>query len=369
MIVHVHLDTTKKKQSTDSQEYRPLSHSSTSEQLLADLELQLGSTSQEYMQIQLTYSHSGFPKRDVGRDPMDRDGGCVEVRTTIETTVTALVMQQNSSSMWSPSAAPPAGSPLVDIVAKHWGSDAAKEMAKRIATSIEMRMLRRADKTFRTWDAAARHANKQSENLRPSTPENGTLDGTQDSALDEVTPRADSHSQQLPSKKNERQDKGKHSERNVSFGQGQQPTIPARLPKKESRQTSCNVMHRSASTSAPQKRLSHSQVPRLSSSSANIPTDSDPPSPGCLLPLSKNTRLASGGPRQAIPDTAPRNIRRPMGMDTMNLQNMPLGASEQSLKSENCDDRMADYGRFHSSSRSSTISKRSGKWPWPGWFS
>ncbi|ERS97710.1 hypothetical protein HMPREF1624_05881 [Sporothrix schenckii ATCC 58251] len=137
MVVHIHLDMTKKKQAAESQEYRPLSHSSTSDQLLEDLELHLGSTSQEYMQIQLTYSHSGFPKRDVGRDPMDRDGGCVEVRTTIETTVTALVMQQNSASMWSPSAAPPGGSPLVDIVAKHWGPAAAKEMAKRIATSIE----------------------------------------------------------------------------------------------------------------------------------------------------------------------------------------------------------------------------------------
>ncbi|KIH90104.1 hypothetical protein SPBR_00198 [Sporothrix brasiliensis 5110] len=270
MVVHVHLDMTKKKQAAESQEYRPLSHSSTSDQLLEDLELHLGSTSQEYMQIQLTYSHSGFPKRDVGRDPMDRDGGCVEVRTTIETTVTALVMQQNSSSMWSPSAAPPGGSPLVDIVAKHWGPAAAKEMAKRIATSIE------------TW--------------RPSTPENGTQDGS----LDEVTPRA---------------------------------------------------------------------VPRLSVSSANIPTDSDPPSPGCLLPRSKISRLASGGPRQAIPDAAPRNIRRLVGMDTTNLQNVPLVPSEQSLKSENCGDRMQDYSGIRSSSRSSTVSKRSGKWPWPGWFS
>lgn len=364
MVVHVHLDTTKKKNPTESQEYRPLSHSSTSDQLLEDLELQLGSTSQEYMQIQLAYSHSGFPKRDVGRDPTDRDGGCVEVRTTIETTVTALVMQQNSASMWSPSAAPPAGSPLVDIVAKHWGPAAAKEMAKRISTSIEMRMLRRADKTFRTWDAAARHAYEQTQKRRPGTPENGTLDGS----LDEVTPRAASQSQQH-NKKSERHDDKERPEKATALGQEQQPKIPVRMPKKEHRHASCNEIQRSASTSASQTRVSLSQFPRLSLSSANIPTDSDPPSPGCLLPRSKNMRLASGGPRQSIPDAAPRNIRRPVGLDTSNLQNLPLGASEQSLKSENCDNRMADYSSFRSSSRSSTISKRSGKWPWPGWFS
>ncbi|KJR82242.1 uncharacterized protein SPSK_03051 [Sporothrix schenckii 1099-18] len=369
MVVHIHLDMTKKKQAAESQEYRPLSHSNTSDQLLEDLELHLGSTSQEYMQIQLTYSHSGFPKRDVGRDPMDRDGGCVEVRTTIETTVTALVMQQNSASMWSPSAAPPGGSPLVDIVAKHWGPAAAKEMAKRIATSIEVRMLRRTDKTFRTWDTAARHTNQQSQSpsqtWRPSTPENGTQDGS----LDEVTPRAVSHSHQPSNKKSDRQEGGKRPARNTSLGQSQQPIIPVRMPKKDYQHTSDNAAQRSASSSISQKRVSLSQVPRLSVSSANIPTDSDPPSPGCLLPRSKNSRLASGGPRQVIPDAAPRNIRRLVGMDTTHLQNVPLMPPDQSLKSENCGDRMQDHSGIRSSSRSSTISKRSGKWPWPGWFS
>ncbi|CAK7268905.1 hypothetical protein SEPCBS119000_003301 [Sporothrix epigloea] len=152
MVVHVHLDTTKTKQTTESQEYRQLAHNKKSDQLLEDLELQLGSTSREYMQVQLTYAHSGFPKRDIGRELADRDAGCVEVRTTIETTVTALVMQQNSSSLWSSPKAPATDSPLVDIVAKHWGPAAAKEMARRIATSNDMRMLRQAGKTFETWD-------------------------------------------------------------------------------------------------------------------------------------------------------------------------------------------------------------------------
>ncbi len=111
---------------------------------MENLELQLGSTSQEYMQIQLTYSHSGFPKCDARKDLSSADGDCVEVRTSIETTVTALVMQQHFSSLWSPAPAP-ASSPLVDIVAKHWGSSAAKEMAKRISTSIDMRALRKSE--------------------------------------------------------------------------------------------------------------------------------------------------------------------------------------------------------------------------------
>ncbi|CAK7240991.1 MAG: hypothetical protein STHCBS139747_002448 [Sporothrix thermara] len=58
-----------------------------------------------------------------------------------------------------------------------------------------------------------------------------------------------------------------------------------------------------------------------------------------------------------------------MGMDTTNLHNLAHSASEQSLKSENCDETMVAYSGFRSSSRSSTVSKRSGKWSWPGWFS
>lgn len=118
MMVHVHLDTTRGKSRHNPQEYRSPSQKNQSDQLLKDLELQLGATSQEYMQIQLKYSHSGFPTRDIGKDPMSRDGGCIEVRTTIETTATALVMQQNTRSLWSPRSAP-TNSPIVDIVAKH----------------------------------------------------------------------------------------------------------------------------------------------------------------------------------------------------------------------------------------------------------
>ena len=118
MLVHVHLDTTKSSHRHDTQEYQPPFQKNRSDQLLEDLELQLGATSQEYMQIQLRYSHSGFPKHDARQGSMSRGGGCIEVSTAIETTATALVMQQNISSMWSPRPAP-TSSPLVDIVAKH----------------------------------------------------------------------------------------------------------------------------------------------------------------------------------------------------------------------------------------------------------
>lgn len=363
MVVHVHLDTTKTKKTAESQEYRPLTHNSKSDQLLEDLELQLGSTSREYLQVQLTYAHSGFPKRDVGRDPADRDGGCVEVRTTIETTVTALVMQQNSSSLWSPPPAPATGSPLVDIVAKHWGPAAAKEMARRIAISNDMRTLRHAGKTSETWDTAVPLAKELSNEWQPGTP---GKDAT-DEKMDDLTPRAASQSKQLSLKSGDGTrriflDKSSPAEREDLL------RIPVRKSKKNHRNESYSVEQLFSTSAAAQMKTPITHPTNLSMSSANIPVEADSPSPGCLLPR-KSGRIVYSGPRQGIPGTAPRNIRRPKGADTANLRDLPHGASEQSLQDENCDGRVAAYSGLRSSSRSSTISKKSGKWSWPGWFS
>ncbi len=180
-----------------------------------------------------------------------------------------------------------------------------------------------------------------------------------DSSLDETTPRAAVAGPQQQMKEND-QHKVEGSPEKACVDQ---PETPARKSRKG------NVTSRQPSRQA--SRQKSTQVPRLSMSSANIPVDIDTPSPGCILPRSKTAKTADGPywPRQPIPKVAPRNIKRPTGATTANMQNLAHGASDQILKSENCDERLAAYAGHRSSSRSSNISKRSGRWSWSGWFS
>ncbi|EPE08681.1 hypothetical protein F503_04268 [Ophiostoma piceae UAMH 11346] len=297
IMVHVHLDTTKGSYRHDTQEYRPPSQKNRSEQLLEDLELQLGATSQEYMQIQLKYSHSGFPKHDARQSSMGRVGGCIE------------------------------------------GPSAAKEMAKRISASMDIRMLRRSEPPLARWGG-------QQPRREDGTPE----DTIQDDSLDEITPRAKSQNQ----RKDKNQQKEPQAGTEVSPLQ-ERPKVPLRRMRKLSRPASSTLDRLASATFLPRKRVSLPQIPRLALSSTNIPLDTKQMSPGCLLPRSKGVRMGPDGPRQPIPETAPQNIRRPAAMDALKLQNYMHETSQQSIGGENYGGQAA-YGEFRSSSRSSTMS-------------
>lgn len=87
---------------------------SQSDELMDDLEHQLGSARCEYMRVNLMYRHSAFSY--VSR--ADDSNGVVKPQTKIRTSFTAALAQHNTASPWSP---PPAPTPnrLVGIVATH----------------------------------------------------------------------------------------------------------------------------------------------------------------------------------------------------------------------------------------------------------
>ncbi|KAK0715752.1 hypothetical protein B0H67DRAFT_581519 [Lasiosphaeris hirsuta] len=114
-----------------------------SEDLIQDLEHHLGSTMTEYLQVRLTYRHSGFPRRTASPpSPSSPDvtpiakpiDGIVDMQTTLETTARAVIKRHNSASMWSPRPTPQP-TPLFEIIALHWGPVSASEVMRRVVSS------------------------------------------------------------------------------------------------------------------------------------------------------------------------------------------------------------------------------------------
>lgn len=106
-----------------------------SDDLMEDLEVQLGSIESEYMEVRLTYNHSAFPRSDCGGE----ETRSASIKTTLETAVTASIKRHNPSSPWSP---PPAPLPnyLFDIVGSYWGKSAVDDLLqKKIAFQITPR--------------------------------------------------------------------------------------------------------------------------------------------------------------------------------------------------------------------------------------
>lgn len=86
---------------------------SRSDDLMEDLENQLGSAQCEYLNINLTYRHSAFSSPAAGID-----SGMTKSQTKLRTTFTAAINRYNAASPWSP---PPAPTPnrLMGIIAAH----------------------------------------------------------------------------------------------------------------------------------------------------------------------------------------------------------------------------------------------------------
>ncbi|KAK3943891.1 hypothetical protein QBC46DRAFT_351178 [Diplogelasinospora grovesii] len=109
-----------------------------SDDLMEDLEYQLGSGMMEYLQVRLTYRHSAFTQQQQQyHSEMDasfeRDG-VTGLQTKVETTAVAVIKRHNSSSLWSPRPKAPSqlANPLFEIFASHWGTDQASDVMRRI---------------------------------------------------------------------------------------------------------------------------------------------------------------------------------------------------------------------------------------------
>ncbi|KAM0810451.1 hypothetical protein AB5N19_10800 [Seiridium cardinale] len=82
--------------------------------LIADLEYQLGDTKTNFMEVTLSYSHSGFPQ------------------TRLETTVVGTVKRHNPASVWSPSQ-PLISNDLSPLIEAHWGPRKAYHIMEHIS--------------------------------------------------------------------------------------------------------------------------------------------------------------------------------------------------------------------------------------------
>ncbi|KAF6820162.1 hypothetical protein CSOJ01_00865 [Colletotrichum sojae] len=109
VLLLVNVSLTSPGSSNNTNHFRPIS-----DELIDDLETQLGSAMTEYLKVTIKYKHSAFPT-DARSGPMD---GVSDVGTILETSATAVVPQHNRRSPWSPCPAP-TSNPLFAIIHQH----------------------------------------------------------------------------------------------------------------------------------------------------------------------------------------------------------------------------------------------------------
>lgn len=99
----------------------------TSEELIEDLEMQLGDFPMETMHIKVSYSHSAFPENP-STETLD---GVSAVHSRMETMAMATVKRHDSRSPWSP---PAERSPerLLPLIERHWGAQKAAVTMQQI---------------------------------------------------------------------------------------------------------------------------------------------------------------------------------------------------------------------------------------------
>ncbi|KAL2153238.1 hypothetical protein VTH82DRAFT_4393 [Thermothelomyces myriococcoides] len=111
-----------------------------SDDLIEDLEVELGGIITEYLEVRVTYRHSGYPQRhsrlaSVPTSSGPGPDGLSRIQTTIQTTATASIRRHNSASRWSPLPCTARPNRLFEVVASHWGVDKAHAVMQRVIRS------------------------------------------------------------------------------------------------------------------------------------------------------------------------------------------------------------------------------------------
>ncbi|KAI0899705.1 hypothetical protein F4806DRAFT_505898 [Annulohypoxylon nitens] len=101
-----------------------------SDNLIADLELELGDSRTRYVHVRVKYCHSGFP---AFKNTLLEDG-VINYQTRLETTATGTIKRYNTASAWSPRQTR-ISNPLFAIIASHWGPARASEVMHKIMSS------------------------------------------------------------------------------------------------------------------------------------------------------------------------------------------------------------------------------------------
>ncbi|RYO81987.1 hypothetical protein DL766_007251 [Monosporascus sp. MC13-8B] len=95
--------------------------------LIADLEFQLGSVKTEYIQVCLRYCHSGFPMLE----DVSTTSGISSRQSRLETAAVGVVKRHSTTSIWSPRPTPPSNA-LFPIIASHWSPGRAHDVMNKI---------------------------------------------------------------------------------------------------------------------------------------------------------------------------------------------------------------------------------------------
>lgn len=99
-----------------------------SDELIADLEAQLGDSQVAYMHLCVSYRHSAFPEYS-GPEVL---AGISYLQSQMRTTATASLKRNNALSRWSPRPASNLDC-LREVVRRHWGVDKAAKVMRQIA--------------------------------------------------------------------------------------------------------------------------------------------------------------------------------------------------------------------------------------------
>jgi hypothetical protein len=130
LLVHVRLA-----EDSDNSPSQGVHSRQNSDELIEELEMQLGDSWMEYMHITVSYSHSAFPEFSLP-ETETKDGLC-NMQSRHNTHATASLKQYNTPSLWSPQPVPSSSS-LHRLVERHWGitraNQAIQEMISQRST-------------------------------------------------------------------------------------------------------------------------------------------------------------------------------------------------------------------------------------------
>ncbi|KAG5981963.1 hypothetical protein E4U55_002471 [Claviceps digitariae] len=112
----------------------------TSEELMEELELQLGDIQTQLLSVKVSYLHSAFPTINNSRSTED---GLCYLESRMETTATAVLVRSCNDSVWAsrtrgPSSSSSSQRSLFPLMVQHWGDERAIDVQRRISDSQMM---------------------------------------------------------------------------------------------------------------------------------------------------------------------------------------------------------------------------------------
>ncbi|PHH65345.1 hypothetical protein CDD81_2757 [Ophiocordyceps australis] len=124
LLAHLEIDSNTQRRRSGRKHVRQKS-----DELMEDLELELGSSVAGYMRVHVSYSHSAFP--EYSASGAHTVGGVFALRSRLETAATATLKSRRPFSLWSPRPEYPQAH-VLSLVERHWGVDKALTVKRQM---------------------------------------------------------------------------------------------------------------------------------------------------------------------------------------------------------------------------------------------